>query len=170
MYVSILFLVSISAEGTMVGFIMMAISSRGPRPRPVRNANPSNIPIRVDLDINKNISTHYHSKMYFKIGSILCSVIIVLFYLFFNHYKNLICHFNNSQIYTLKQLNMAVIFGYLVKSYLFSVCNSKCVYWTTFYTVPETYGHVYLVTRYLKMLMRSSPVFPIVGGEEEAEC
>ena len=37
------------AEGIMLGSIMMAMSSRGPRPRPVRKAKPSIIPNLVDL-------------------------------------------------------------------------------------------------------------------------
>ena len=36
------------AVGTMLGFIMMASWSRGPRPSPVRKPNPSNIPILVE--------------------------------------------------------------------------------------------------------------------------
>ena len=43
--------VSINAEGTMVGFIMIAMSRSGPRPSPVRNANPINIPRRAGLTI-----------------------------------------------------------------------------------------------------------------------
>ncbi len=36
-----------SADGTMVGLIMTAISRRGPSPSPVRKAKPSNIPSRL---------------------------------------------------------------------------------------------------------------------------
>ena len=48
---------SMRAEGTMVGLIMMAISSRGPMPSPVRKAKPSSMPIRVVLN-----RENYHKK------------------------------------------------------------------------------------------------------------
>lgn len=41
--------VSMRAEGTMLGFIMIARSRRGPRPSPVRKANPRSIPSLAGL-------------------------------------------------------------------------------------------------------------------------